>query len=623
MLSEKIAPVLLEKLPTPSATAISVMKICQTDSVDINRLVDVVKTDVALSARMIAFANSAHFNHSAIQSVQEAVLRIGLNSTGNLALSFSLLDKFGHGKCKNFDYDSFWKSSIFMGLLTQKLGDRKVGLARADLFSLGLLARVGSLGLATAFPTQYSDAESLALSRMNVLEVERNCFHTDHLELSGWMIEKWGFDVDLVYAVSTFESPLHDDAIQHTRKVKLRNLLNATWLISQQLMKISLPTMQESAQFLAKLPYLDIEALEFHSYLILSIHELSEIQKSFEIETSRSVFVHETNESETCTQSGMKVPVLVVSEETTFRDHIQNVLDEHFEIVSLHSTGINNAIELFCEFNPRLIIIDLKSNRDQYFKLCSNIRKNPDGNSAFVLTLCEESLPDIAAIANESGVDFHYQGRFSDSMLTTFVKTALQRVSKREYQRLQNHDLFLVASELSRANRQLSDNALVDELTELPNRRAGITEIDRVLDDIPQVDRAITVMLVDVDDFKKVNDTFGHAVGDVALQKVARAILDATRVSDTVSRWGGEEFIVICPRLDIAKAVYLGQRICDNVRNTVIDIKGLKFSVTVSVGIATCSCNEKTREQLIDIADVAMYEAKRNGKNRVVAKDCS
>jgi diguanylate cyclase (GGDEF)-like protein len=157
--------------------------------------------------------------------------------------------------------------------------------------------------------------------------------------------------------------------------------------------------------------------------------------------------------------------------------------------------------------------------------------------------------------------------------------------------------------------------ATLDELTQQPNRRALIETARREVRSSCRSGQPFSLMLVDIDHFKAVNDSSGHSVGDLVLIKVARALVAACRPTDLVSRYGGDEFVVLCPGLGSDQASALAQRLADAVRT----VTAGNSSVTVSVGVAAFEeCEEGSSwEAVFERADRALYVAKENGRNGV------
>ncbi len=162
---------------------------------------------------------------------------------------------------------------------------------------------------------------------------------------------------------------------------------------------------------------------------------------------------------------------------------------------------------------------------------------------------------------------------------------------------------------------RLSRLARVDPLTGALNRRG----LERAFPDEPIEDgmvRPLAVMMVDVDRFKEINDRFGHAVGDEAIKRVAQLLSSILRVGDAVVRYGGDEFVLVLPGVDLAQAGRIAERAQEMVQRLEIDLGDMQLKLTTSMGVAERLSGEG-RQALIERADAAMYDAKQAGRNRV------
>ena len=166
-------------------------------------------------------------------------------------------------------------------------------------------------------------------------------------------------------------------------------------------------------------------------------------------------------------------------------------------------------------------------------------------------------------------------------------------------------------------NAKLEKLALVDELTSLPNRRAfysqGIKEINRA----KRYATPLSLLMMDVDNFKNINDTYGHAVGDFALQSFARILTDNVREVDMVARLGGDEFSVLMPDTASKEATIMAERIRSAVEQGCCQLQDQVIKVTVSIGTATYSKNAADLEAILKKADGFLYQAKNLGRNQV------
>ena len=160
--------------------------------------------------------------------------------------------------------------------------------------------------------------------------------------------------------------------------------------------------------------------------------------------------------------------------------------------------------------------------------------------------------------------------------------------------------------------------ATIDWLTGLYNRRHFETLAHAELARCQRYIRPLSVLMIDIDHFKAVNDEFGHAAGDQVLKAVAQVIIATKRDSDIVARIGGEEFAVMLPETTDAAATLFGERVRKQVQDWSLKVDGAKLTTTVSIGIAGATLRTSGIETLEQAADQALYEAKRTGRNRVV-----
>jgi two-component system cell cycle response regulator len=173
-----------------------------------------------------------------------------------------------------------------------------------------------------------------------------------------------------------------------------------------------------------------------------------------------------------------------------------------------------------------------------------------------------------------------------------------------------------------RHNVQLSlEMAITDQLTGLHNRRYMARHLDTLLASAQKNERPLTFVIMDIDFFKQVNDTYGHDIGDEVLKEFASRIAANVRGIDLACRYGGEEFVVAMPDTDMAFACNISERLRQSIETTPVKISRApgQLNITISIGIAQCEGVEDTAEKLLHRADQALYRAKRTGRNKVVA----
>jgi len=210
----------------------------------------------------------------------------------------------------------------------------------------------------------------------------------------------------------------------------------------------------------------------------------------------------------------------------------------------------------------------------------------------------------------EAGADDYLPKPFDESELNARISVRLRSKSQQD--------------ELKKKNRQLEDMltrveslAIMDPLTGLYNRRRFETIFGNEFKRAQRYHLPLSCMMIDIDHFKKINDTHGHQQGDVVLREIAQVIQATIREVDTAARWGGEEFVVLSPNTPKANGLLAAERVRKAVANREYSgMAGMRFTVSIGVaGIPDEPLN--SQDKLIHAADLAMYAAKKNGRNRV------
>lgn len=188
--------------------------------------------------------------------------------------------------------------------------------------------------------------------------------------------------------------------------------------------------------------------------------------------------------------------------------------------------------------------------------------------------------------------------------LATLNRSLLTSLSKQVYLMIENQSLFHLA--------------VTDEKTQLYNARFFTYRLQSELLRSVRYKRDVSLMIIDIDFFKKFNDTYGHLVGDWVLKNVGKALKSVFRICDVVARFGGEEFVVFCPETSKSQAKIAAERARAAVASLKLEVgQGQSTSVTVSIGISSSPGDATTSSELTKLADEALYKAKNNGRNRV------
>lgn len=219
--------------------------------------------------------------------------------------------------------------------------------------------------------------------------------------------------------------------------------------------------------------------------------------------------------------------------------------------------------------------------------------------------------------------------------LKSFVTTNLKRVTRvmdkkqKEYsQRSENYHIERekllknfenVILKVRDQIKILEEQSRIDPLTGIYNRRIFQERIDEELDRFHRYKHNFSLIFFDIDDFREVNDRYGHQAGDIVLKIIAQRVKDMLRKPDLLSRYGGEEFVVILPETDINQSLIVAKKIREGVEETEFHYEGEKVPITISVGVTEVQENDSKPSTTITRADTFMYTAKENGRNLVVS----
>ena len=188
----------------------------------------------------------------------------------------------------------------------------------------------------------------------------------------------------------------------------------------------------------------------------------------------------------------------------------------------------------------------------------------------------------------------------------------------KEYWAIKSHGKYIIDkfNGIDKLVEDLQKEAIYDVLTGCYNKKGIEILLEKFLEESLRYNTPLSVMMIDIDYFKKVNDTYGHLAGDFVLREVAKILKSTIRQSDICGRFGGEEFIILLPNTKLIGAMKLAERIRENIQNHDFIFNNKKIKVTISIGITSVSKNDSSFS-LVERADEALYAAKRGGRNRV------
>lgn len=251
-----------------------------------------------------------------------------------------------------------------------------------------------------------------------------------------------------------------------------------------------------------------------------------------------------------------------------------------------------------------LFILDRRLPDGNGLDLARELKGNFKGSSRYILMLTADGSEAEKVEAFDGGADDYVTKPFSIPEVMARVRAGLRIVELQK---------ALIAG-----NRRLEEISTTDNLTGVRNRRWFDDEFRKAFEHARRYSRPLSLAIIDVDYFKRINDLHGHLAGDAVLQKIATSLSGLLRKSDALARIGGEEFAVILPESALFDGLQFGEKVREAIAQAHLTCAGVGTPVTISVGIASLPHSQfSSTEQMLSFADKALYRAKNRGRNRV------
>jgi diguanylate cyclase (GGDEF)-like protein len=308
--------------------------------------------------------------------------------------------------------------------------------------------------------------------------------------------------------------------------------------------------------------------------------------------------------------------VIIVDDDAVTREMIMDFLTAHgFEAASFADP--RKALESMKEQCPRLIISDWEMPNMDGLEFCRQVRAMAQGAHIHFTMLTVHASKEELCKAFDAGVDDFLAKPFDEVELMARLRSGLRTAAFYDEVLRQTQGSRQLNEQLMNLNHRLENLAITDDLTGLYNRREAMRRLEEQWSLSDRYQRPLTVVTMDIDHFKQVNDQHGHSAGDMVLREVASVLTNCVRSTDTVCRIGGEEFLIILPAQAMAEAELCAQRCRAMVAAKEFNYLGRTLKTTVSAGMASRRPDILCCSDLLSEADEALYEAKRAGRNMV------
>jgi len=299
-----------------------------------------------------------------------------------------------------------------------------------------------------------------------------------------------------------------------------------------------------------------------------------------------------------------RMKVLIADDSATSRAMLRKSLERWGYEVVMAEDGAAAWDILEKPDAPPMAILDWVMPHMTGPEVCRKVRETRREPYTYILLLTSKNSKDETIEGLEAGADDYIVKPFDQQELSVRLRAGKRII-----------DLQL---SLMEAREELREKANKDLLTKLPNRSAIMTTLETEIARSHRDRRTVGIVILDIDHFKKVNDTYGHFAGDAVLKETAARLKNGMRAYDQVGRYGGEEFLVVLPNCDMEQAIHQADRMRLRLQESkIMADAGVEIPVTASFGVTITDLSDRNPEAFIRVADEALYKAKANGRNRV------
>ncbi len=627
-------------LPSPTGVGLAILELTGREDYSLGDLARTLQSDPALTGRILRLANSsAKAGAQPATSVNEAAMRLGVRTVRSVALGFSLVSGNRAGACAKFDYDEYWARSLAAAVAAQILAEHQKSVVPAEAFTCGLLADIGRLALASIHPGPYAKVldEARNLDADALAATETREFNLDHRELADAMLADWKLPESFSYAVANFERAESECTSNDAQSQAMTAIVRAATCIGAacvlhrdgpaETTRVRWAALDESRKSLG----LDAQVfIRLCEQVRSSWREWGGILKiatpvgpSFEeiarVAASRTM-EQPVGEQRAPTGPRKGLRILAVDDEPISLKLLVHHLTRDGHSVMTATNG-KEALAAALANNPQMVVTDWMMPDLDGIEVCKALRRSSESVATYILILTGREEEDRVVEAFEAGADEYVCKPFNPRVLLARVRAGQRMIELREQVEHDKQDRARQLAEMAVLNRRLQTAALTDVLTELPNRRYAMKRLEQELVIARTSESALSVIMIDIDKFKSINDEHGHDTGDVVLRETAAVLRRTVRRGDVVCRLGGEEFLVISPGSDLDRAKMLAERIRAAVFESKIDHGTFHRNTSISLGVAVLEGRQQSLDSLLKVADTRVYAAKMGGRNRVCASE--
>lgn len=654
---------LLDELPQLPAAVYQLFAALSDDGIDRHRLAGILDQCPSLAAKLVGLANSAYFSRaSRINSVSDAIFVIGFRTVRSLAIATALQEPFADNRCPAFHPGRFWLQAVLTAHVAKELAKKAapiLSLSPDEAYLCGLLHGTGLLALAHLFPEDLGQILLEENRQPGILtERIRRRFGASHHSIGAALLKRWHLPELFTRTTKHYADPDYHGpdwmacrliAMTHAwaDRVIQQDKTNAFDQQGLNLLGIKPDDVETVAICMEQLDdFFDLAelisgekpafcdpafvadaAMELKDRLVDTIESLSSLSALTQIDIQDR------------TEEGVLHGALKVLMANQDMQRCSIFLTQGDEL--LNAAGLSwseqNAVGSEKPLAPvatqrfkvgeGLIGLAAKTGEVQHCRDCSvdprfkrtQVNKDSGLGSIISVPICFQKT--TLGVLNISHRQANIFSEWDERFLYVYCNLLGQLITSNRLLRKMEHEIEQRTLELQVALERAESLSILDGLTGVHNRRYFISNFSTLIEQCARYRHKLALLMIDVDDFKQINDTYGHLEGDRILRAIANILKHCARGADIIARFGGEEFIVALQDTDCDGANRVAGRIQEQIRLLSCGSRDNKRGITASIGLS-CYGNSadmpiKTPEQWIQEADDALYRAKNSGKDRI------
>ena len=567
------------------------------------------------------------------EEVAELVQLLGLDMVRDIVLSMVILRSYRMGICRRMVRDEFWGKALARGVAAQHVGMMVGAKDPTRCFLSGLFQDLGEIVLAETYPGRYSGLlEKAGGDEVVLRQLEREAFGVDRDSVTWATLRDYGVSRG-VFGPMFFASCELRDRISSLRPTeeRLPDIMRVATLIADLVTADMKQRMKLWPDFIKERNCLEVsrdvmnnlgdkvvndwwfwgDLLTFPTRTVPGFGELSDWNERG-AEPKR--YNRTGGKSLVANSKGAGLHILLVEDDSMTRLATRRKLEKAGHQVDVAVDGVQ-ALAMLRQSPPQVILSDWHMSGMDGLELCKYVRSTEYGERMFFILFTGEVDETQIVRAYEAGIDDFIDKTSSLQILLARILSS--RKSLQHWESI-DRDRRIIRSHCENSRHQaamMKRDSLTDTLTDLPNRRYAM---DRLREEWARSDRSsasLGLVMMDIDFFKSVNDTYGHDVGDAVLREVALTLKNVTRRGEAACRIGGEEFLIICSDADLESTARCAERVRKAIEARVIHAGAFQTNVTVSLGVAAKSAATQDINALFKATDEAVYKAKENARN--------